>query len=94
MEQVTSPEEEEWHPTGIRPNTHLFNIYISDLPTTVSRNYAYANDLAIMYADGDWQTVEGVGSKGKHKCIPPDLDIKFCTTKAVLAAELWPENLQ
>jgi len=29
----------------------LFNIYISDLPTTVSRKYAYADDLAIMHAD-------------------------------------------
>jgi len=32
----------------------LFNIYISDLPTTVSRKYAYADHLAIMHADGDW----------------------------------------
>jgi len=31
----------------------LFNIYTSDLPTTVSRKYAYADDLAIMHADGD-----------------------------------------
>ena len=41
----------------------LFNIYISNLPTTVSRKYAYADDLAIMHADGDWQAVEGVLSK-------------------------------
>jgi len=32
----------------------LFNICISDLPTAVPRNYAYADDLAIMHADGDW----------------------------------------
>ena len=38
----------------------LFNIYISDLPTPVSRKCAYADDLAIMHADGDWQSVEGV----------------------------------
>ena len=31
----------------------FFNIYISDLPTTISRKYAYANDLAIMDADGE-----------------------------------------
>jgi len=37
--------------------------YISDLPTTISRMYAYADDLAIMHADGDWQAVEGVLSK-------------------------------
>ena len=41
----------------------LFNISISDLPTTVSRKCAYADDLAIMHADGDWQAVEGVLSK-------------------------------
>jgi len=41
----------------------LFNIYISDLPTTISRKYAYADDLAIMHADGDWQAVEGVLTK-------------------------------
>jgi len=31
----------------------LCNIYISDLPTTISRKYAYADDLAIMHADRD-----------------------------------------
>jgi len=31
----------------------LFNIYISDFPTTVSRKFAYADDLAITHADGD-----------------------------------------
>jgi len=41
----------------------LFNIYISDLPTTVSKKYAYAGDLAIMHADGDWPIVEGVLTK-------------------------------
>ena len=41
----------------------LFSIYISNLPTTISRKYAYADDLAIMHADGDWQAVEGVLSK-------------------------------
>jgi len=29
----------------------LFNIYTSDLPATISRKYAYADDLAIMHAD-------------------------------------------
>jgi len=41
----------------------LFNIHISDLPTTIPRKYVYAGDLAIMQADGDWQAVEGVLSK-------------------------------
>jgi len=33
------------------------------LPTAVSRKYAYADDLAIMHVDGDWQTEEVVLSK-------------------------------
>ena len=41
----------------------LFNIYTSDLPATISRKYAYADDIAIMHADGDWQAVEGALSK-------------------------------
>jgi len=45
----------------------LVNIYISDLPTTVSRRYAYADDLAIMHADGDTQAVEGVLTKDMAK---------------------------
>jgi len=36
------------------------NTYISDLPTTVFRKYAYAEDLTIMHAGRDWQAVEGV----------------------------------
>ena len=36
----------------------LVNIYISDLPTTVSREYADADDLTIKDADGDWQWKE------------------------------------
>jgi len=41
----------------------LFNIYISDLPATVSRKYAYADDHVIMHAGVDWQAVEGVLTK-------------------------------
>jgi len=35
----------------------LFNIYIYDLTSTVSRKYADTDDLAIMHADGDWQAI-------------------------------------
>jgi len=65
----------------------LFNIYISDLPTTVSRKYTYANDLAIMHADGDWKAVEGVLTKdmetvGEYLQI---WKLKLRTTKTVSA---------
>ena len=38
----------------------LFNIYISDLPNTAAKRYAYADDLAIMHASGSWKETEGV----------------------------------
>ena len=66
----------------------LFNTYISYLPTTVSRKYAYADDLTIMHADEDWQTVEGALSKdmatlGEYLQV---LKLKLSTTKTVSAA--------
>jgi len=66
----------------------LFNIYTSDLPNTISRNYAYADDLASMRADGDWQAVEGVLSK--DMATPGEYlqtwKVKLSTTKTVSAA--------
>ena len=66
----------------------LFNIYISDVPTTVSRKDAYADNLAIMHADGDGQAVEGVLSKDMAT-IDEYLQtwkLKLSTTKTVSAA--------
>jgi len=40
-----------------------FNIYTHDPPATISKKYAYADNLAIMHADKDWLTVEGALSK-------------------------------
>jgi len=62
-------------------------MYISNLPTTVSRKYAYADDLAIMHADGDWQAVEGALSKdmatlGEYH---QTWKLKLSTTKTVSA---------
>jgi len=63
----------------------LFNIYTSDLPATISRKYAYADDLAIMHADGDFLAVEGALSKdmatlGEYL---QNWKLKFSTTKTV-----------
>ena len=37
----------------------LFNIYTYDLPTTISKKFAYADDLAILHFTRDRQTLEG-----------------------------------
>ena len=65
----------------------LFNIYISNLPTTICRKHAYADDLAIMHGDGDWQAVEGALSKdmvtvGEYL---QTWKLKLSTTKTVSA---------
>ena len=36
----------------------LFNIYTYDLPSMNSQKYAYADDLALLYASRDWKAVE------------------------------------
>ena len=65
----------------------LFNIYTSDLPATISRKYAYADDLAIMHVDGDWLAVEGALSKdmatlGEYL---QTWKLKICTTNTMSA---------
>jgi len=75
-------------PQGLVLASLLFNIYISDLPTTVSRKYAYPDDQAIMHADGDWQAVEGMLTKdmatvGEYL---QTWKLKLSTTKTVSAA--------
>jgi len=88
-EQVTT--HQEWRPKNGWPQELLvpllFNIYTSDLPATISRNYAYADDLAIMHADGDWRAVEGALSKdvatlGEYL---QTWKLKLSTTKTVSA---------
>ena len=51
----------------------LFNIYISDLPTTVSRKYAYADDLSMMHTDRDWEAVIRLLSKDVYRPPPNTL---------------------
>ena len=36
----------------------LFNIYISDIPKTTSKQYGYADDLALLAAHKTWEKVE------------------------------------
>ena len=50
-------------PQGSVLATLLFNIYVYDLPSTVSRRYAYADDLALLYSSDDWKDLEGVLSQ-------------------------------
>ena len=41
----------------------LFNIYIHDLPDTISKKYGYADDLAILAARREWRKIESTLSQ-------------------------------
>ena len=41
----------------------LFNIYTYDLPSMISRKYAYADDLALLHSFGNWKDLEGTLSQ-------------------------------
>ena len=36
----------------------LFNIYTYDLPSIISRTFAYADDLALLHSSGNWKNLE------------------------------------
>ena len=36
----------------------LFNIYTYDLPSMISRKFAYADDLALLHSSGNWKNLE------------------------------------
>ena len=60
-EQVTAPQERRV--TGIRPSApSLQHLYVWPVNYRLQK-YVFADDLAIMHVDGDWQVVEGVLSK-------------------------------
>ena len=41
----------------------LFNIYTYDLPSMISRKFAYADDLALLHFSGNWKNLEGTLSQ-------------------------------
>ena len=41
----------------------LFNIYTYDLPSMISRKFAYADDLALLHSSGKWKDLEGTLSQ-------------------------------
>ena len=66
----------------------LFNIYTYDLPSMISRNFAYADDLALLHFFGNWKDLEGTLSQDMST-LSVYLQIwklKLSHTKTVMAA--------
>ena len=50
-------------PQGLVLAPLLFNIYMYNLPSMISRNFAYADDLALLHSSGNWKDLEGTLSQ-------------------------------
>ena len=50
-------------PQGLVLAPLLFNIYTYNLPSMISRKFAYADDLALLHSSGKWKDLEGTLSQ-------------------------------
>ena len=50
------PQGSAWAPL-------LFNMYTYDLPSMISKKFAYADDLALLHSSGNWKDLEGTLSQ-------------------------------
>ena len=66
----------------------LFNIYTYDLPSMISRKFAYADNLALLHSSGNWKDLEGTLSQDMtalSTCLQT-WRLKLSHTKTVTAA--------
>ena len=66
----------------------LFNIYMYDLPSMISRKFAYADDLALLHSSGNWKNLEGTLSQDMStlSAYLQTWRLKLSHTKTVTAA--------
>ena len=66
----------------------LFNIYTYDLPSMISRKFAYADDLALLHSFGNWKDLEGTLSQDMStlSAYLQTWRLKLSHTKTVTAA--------
>ena len=75
-------------PQGLVLAPLLFNIYTYDLPSMISRKFAYANDLALLHSSGNWKDLEGTLSQDMStlSAYLQTWRLKLSHTKTVMAA--------
>ena len=66
----------------------LYIIYTYDLPSIISRKFAYADDLALLHSSGNWKDLEGTLSKDMStlSAYIHTWSLKLSHTKTVIAA--------
>ena len=75
-------------PQGSVSTPLLFNIYTYDLPSMISRKFAYADDLALLHSSGNWKDLEGTLSQDMStlSAYLQTWSLKLSHTKTVTAA--------
>ena len=75
-------------PQGLVLAPLLFNIYTYDLPSMISRKFAYADDLALLHSSGNWKDLEGTLSQDMStlSAYLQTWRLKLSHTKTVTAA--------
>ena len=66
----------------------LFNVYTYDLPSMISRKFAYADNSALFHSSGNWKDLEGTLSQDMStlSAYLQTWRLKFSHTKTVTAA--------
>ena len=66
----------------------LFNIYMYDLPSMISKKFTYADDLALLHSSGNWKDLEGTLSQDMSilSAYLQTWRLKLSHTKTVTAA--------
>ena len=75
-------------PKGSTLAQTVFNIYISDIPKTTSKQYGYADDLALLAAHQTWEKVEETMNRDKQSLSEylSHWRLKLSTTKTTTTA--------
>ena len=64
----------------------LFNIYTYNLPSMISRKFAYADDLALLHSSGNWKDLEGTLDMSTLSAYLQTWRLNLSHTKTVTAA--------
>ena len=72
----------------------LFNIYTYDLPSMISRKFAYADDVALLHSSGNWKDLEGalIQDMSTLSAYLQTWRLKLILTKTVTAAYIHLNN--
>ena len=85
---LTTGDNKQSVPQELNLALLLFNIYTYNLPSMISRKFAYADDLALLHSSENWKDLEGtlIQDISTLSAYLQTCRLKLSHTKAVTAA--------